>query len=299
MPIAITPQLRQTIQRVALAAESDFTAGLSVADLAEDAGMSEKHFQRCFRAVMGEPPKRYLRRIRLQAAAYYLKWSDAPVIELGMRLGFDTPAGFTKAFTKAYGRSPTSFRGASEVVPYLRTPRLSAEGFDPRMLEAHRLAVRIETLPARRVAFMRHIGPTETAASVWRPFRAWLDDAGLWSDDALLLGIHNDYWDAQSEARYRYDAAAVVPDDFPGDERVNTRVLAGGRVAMTEFAGSVAEMDEAWRRFVDQWLPVSGFRPAAGYGFDVYPPRLFGEGWVSRVLQTLTGIEATLALPVE
>ena len=301
MAASISPQLRQRLLEAARAAEADYSTDLTVQSLAEYVGVSDKHFQRSFREVLGESPKKYIRRIRLQVAAYLLKWSDLAVTDVAAHIGFDTHAGFSKAFAKAYGMSPLAFRKAAGVAPYLIAPpdvTAAEEPVDLDRLEASKLSVRIEQTPSRRVAAMRHIGPTESAAEVWPQMADWARRRGLFRDDAIFLGVHNDYWDANSEDRYRYDAAVVVPADFEPDEEVITFEMPGGRVAKTEFSGGLQEADNAWRRFVDQWLPISGHTLRLSYAYDQYPADLVSAGPLRQILQTLTGIRATLCLPI-
>ena len=298
MPEKITAAVRKKIIGVALAAENDYSTEVSVESLAEMSGMSDKYFQRCFRQVMGESPKSYLRRIRLQAAAYYLKWSDASIVQLALHYGYNTHGGFTKAFRKAYGISPQEFREKEGVTPYLSSPNRGAEQFDVELLQARQLAVRIEKTSTRRIATMRYVGPTDGMASIWVPMLEWIKAHNLLNKSSILLGIHNDYWDTLAEDRYRYDAAIVVPDDFEPDDAVNTLVLTGGEVAMTEFHGSLTEFDSHWRRFAEQWFPVSGYRHRGQVVYDRYPVELVSAGPFRQLLATLTGIDATLCLPV-
>lgn len=295
----ISAATRRRLIDAAMAAERDPSADLTVSDLAEYAGMSDKHFQRAFRKVMCESPKKYLRRIRLQASAYLLKWSEMSVLDIALHAGFESHAGFTKAFTKAYGLSPTDFRDTHEVTPYLRVKSNPAHTpVQLEDLETSRLIVRIEQTPPFRVAAMRHIGPVEQTANIWPKMVAWAKRNQLFSPNSIFLGIHNDYWDENAKDKYRYDAAIVIPDNFTPCDDVNTFTIAGGEVAMTEFSGSLSEADDAWRRFVDQWLPISGYKVRTGFAYDRYPFDVIQAGPLRRILQTLTGIKATLCLPV-
>jgi len=294
----VSPTVRRRILDAVLAAERDPSTDLSVALLAEHAGISAKHFQRCFREVVGESPKSYVRRIRLQSAAYLLKWSDAPITNVAMHAGFNTHAGFTKAFQKFYSQSPLEFRQSRDVVPYLHSREQESEALEVVDLAASRLVVRLKQLPAWRVAAMRHVGPVEKTAEIWPRMIDWARQRELLTPQSIFLGIHNDYWDANAEDKYRYDAALVVPDGFRGDNEINTFTIPGGQVAMVEFSGSLAEADRAWRRFVDQWLPVSGFQFRTRFAFDCYPTKLVTGGLLQGILTTLTGIRATFCLPV-
>ncbi|MEM1098306.1 MAG: GyrI-like domain-containing protein [Planctomycetota bacterium] len=320
MKITLSPEVQRKLVAVAVAAENDPSPALDISALAELAGMSEKHFARSFASALGESPKRYLRRIRLQSAAYLLRWSDASVRQIGQDAGFETPAGFTKAFTREYGRSPQAFRDDRDVVPYLRRKSGGASTrpiADDDAYEATRLSVRIERVPERRIAFLRYVGPVEGMVQAWSPMRKWLKRHRLLHDRAELLGIYHDYWDDGAEDRYRYDAAVVLPspdamsDDLrrsvdptrevgPSDPDlpITTRVLPGGPVAMTEFEGTIQEADRAWRRFMDQWLPASGYKPRCAFAYDRYPPTLLQRPRWSAIKATLAGLRITLCLPV-
>lgn len=299
MASEISPELRRRIFDTALAAERDFSADLTVSALAQHAGLSDKHFQRSFRAVIGESPKKYIRRIRLQAAAYLLKWSDITVTEVAMTAGFETHAGFNKAFVKAYGQSPQDFRTSHNVTPYLHFKREQNKPLELEDVEAIQLLVRIEQVPSKRIATMRHIGPVEKMAEIWPQMTTWAKQHQLLNEKTEVLGIHNDYWDDNAADRYRYDAAIVVPDNFVADEQVSTVTIPGGLVAMTEFSGSINGMDTTWRRLVDQWLPISGYQVRTGYAYDHYPLELVTGGVLQTILATLTGIRATLCLPIK
>ncbi|TWT30461.1 Right origin-binding protein [Posidoniimonas corsicana] len=291
----IPAETRRRVLDATLAAERELCGELSVTTLADWAGLSDKHFQRAFRAVLGEAPKAYLRRLQLQRAAYLLKWSELTILEVAVRTGYDTHAGFTKAFTRAYGHNPQEFRAASGVAPYLHMG--SGPGGAER-LEATPLPVRIEQVPDQRVAAMRHVGPVETSVDAWKRLVPWARQRGLLGPEAVLLGVHNDYWDDNAQDSYRYDAAVVVPADFKPDDAVNMFTIHGGPVAMTEFRGSLDDADQAWRRLVDQWLPVSGLQPRSAFAYDCYPVELFTGSAFRRLLQSLTGYRATLCLPV-
>ncbi len=298
-------ETRRRVLDAAIAAERDSSPDLTVELMAEFVGLSLKHFQRAFLAVLGETPKEYLRRVRLQRAAYLLKWSDLLVIDIAIESGFHTHAGFTHAFAKAYGCSPLVFRQEEGIAPFLRrrTHVPGPNGLQSGNFDTSRLVVRVQKLDAVRVAAMRHIGSVESCARVWVAMRTWAREVGLANRNTEYLGIHNDYWDPLAEDKYRYDAAVVIPPGFEhrlvNDNRVNFFTIPGGAVAKTEFAGSLAEADATWRRFVDQWLPISGYRPRTAYAYDTYPPSLIQAGALQRILQAFTGIRATLCLPIE
>ncbi len=83
---------------------------LTLADLAVQAGKSPYHLQRVFTQQIGESPKQYSQRVRLQQASAALLVTDQTVIDIALAVGFDSHEGFTRAFKRRFGQSPSSFR---------------------------------------------------------------------------------------------------------------------------------------------------------------------------------------------
>lgn len=90
--------------------DRDFTAELSVRNLATVACISEAHFIRSFKDAFGETPHRYLQRRRIERAMYLLRTTDTSVTEICMAVGFSSVGSFTRTFTDIVGSSPSKFR---------------------------------------------------------------------------------------------------------------------------------------------------------------------------------------------
>jgi AraC family transcriptional regulator len=281
--------------------ESDLNYPYTIAALSEYAGLSEFHFQRTFRKVVGETVMSHLRRLRLARSAFVLKNSDCPITQIALESGFTTHAGFTHAFTKAYGISPAEFRENNLRRPYIKLPTDGPLHTDEVALAACPLSVQIERTPTRRIALMRYTGPTSGMVSIWPKMIQWCRDRRLTEGSPLFLGIHHDDWgevSAEATANYRYDAAVVVNSTFDPDNAVSTTFIPGGETALVHFHGSLAELDRTWRLFAYQWLPASGYQPRLNNFFDMYPAKLLLGSRLSQVITTLRGIDVTLCIPV-
>jgi AraC-like DNA-binding protein len=79
-------------------------------DLAAQAHLSRFHFDRVVAAVAGEPPARFRRRVLLERAAYRLLTSPSPVLDVAIEAGYSSHEAFTRAFSRAYRRSPARWR---------------------------------------------------------------------------------------------------------------------------------------------------------------------------------------------
>ncbi len=80
-------------------------------------------FQRTFSIVMEMPVSEYIRKRRMTLAAFELQNSDAKVVELSLKYGYDSPEAFTRAFKEIHGITPSAARGKG--VSLKTYPRIS------------------------------------------------------------------------------------------------------------------------------------------------------------------------------
>lgn len=83
---------------------------LTLAEIADEAGMSRYHFLRIFRSQIGETPHRYLTRLRLECAQGELERTTTTVAEIALRCGFVSPSHFASAFHRQTGYTPLAYR---------------------------------------------------------------------------------------------------------------------------------------------------------------------------------------------
>ena len=79
-------------------------------DMAGDAYSSPYHFNRQLSRGAGEPPVAMKRRVLLERAAWQLR-QGASVTDTAFEAGYESVEGFSRAFTRAYGRPPSALKG--------------------------------------------------------------------------------------------------------------------------------------------------------------------------------------------
>lgn len=294
----VYPDLARRILASRIFLEANLSRDVSIKDLARVAKMSPFHFQRTFRKVVGETVGFHVRRLRLERAAIWLKNSETPVTLLALESGFLSHAGFTHAFTRQYGMSPTAYRELRAVRPFIRLRPEGRPSADVEALARCPLTVSLLEVPDRTLAAMRMVGPTALLPTIWPRMTNWCQRRGLVHREAVFLGLHHDDWDSSNPGGYRYDAAVEVPPDFRPDGEAAVFVQSGGLVATTAFRGSLIEFDRTWKRFATEWLPASGYQFRLGHVYDQYPPDLISGSMLGVVLRTLTDIRANLCIPV-
>lgn len=90
---------------------------LSVADVADDAGVHPVHFARVFRLYLGCAPGEYLRGRRLERAVALLGSGLASLAAVSADAGFYDQAHMTREFRRRLGSTPSAVRSGQNVAP--------------------------------------------------------------------------------------------------------------------------------------------------------------------------------------
>lgn len=83
---------------------------VSLAQLAEEHGISVSHLQKLFKQVYGMPVYHYIKEYRLEQAAVELVRSTKPITQIAQNAGYDNASKFSEAFRKRYGATPSQYR---------------------------------------------------------------------------------------------------------------------------------------------------------------------------------------------
>lgn len=86
----------------------------SVDDFSKKIGLSRQQLTRKLKAVTGFSTQDFIRKIRLDCAAIYLKEQTATVTEIAFSVGFDNSAYFAKCFKEQFGCSPSEYAKRGE-----------------------------------------------------------------------------------------------------------------------------------------------------------------------------------------
>ncbi len=252
---------------------------LDLETLATDACLSPFHFHRVFRGMVGETPMEFVRRLRLERAAWTLTASAVPVTTVAFDAGYEAHEGFSRAFRRHFGASPSEFRAMAHPRHQLPAPsgihfdpRGGVSPFVPRSTGGSVMKVEIDQQPARRLAAVRHIGPYNQIGSAFGELGQRLGPAigALAMQGAAMIALYHDDPESVAPDELRSDAAVVVPEDFPLPPRVTEQRLPAGRYASTLHVGPYDQLGDVWLRFMGEWLPESGEHVAASPAVETY-----------------------------
>jgi AraC family transcriptional regulator len=268
---------RQRILRTLVHIQEHLDEDLPLERLARLASFSPYHFHRVFAAMVGEPVKEHIRRLRLERAAYRLQTGHQPVTAIAFDAGYQTHESFTRAFRAMFGTSPSRFRkdrraGAPAATPsgVHYHPEGVLEDFHPVQRGGPPMDVHIETLAPFKVAFIRHVGPYEGAGLAWQKLLAWAGQHGLLGPGAKLIGISHDNPHVTPPDRLRCDACLATDRPFQPEGEIGTQEIPGGEYAVTTHRGPYDKLPETYARLYGDWLPQSGREPADSPAFQLY-----------------------------
>ncbi len=268
---------KERLLRVLVHIQQHLDDPLPLKQLARLACLAPCHFHHVFTGMLGESLASHIRRLRLERAAWRLKLSRIPVVQIALEAGYDSHEAFSRAFRHNFKISPSQFRRNHGVVyelpaysrvHYRAEPELA--NFRARPGREKTMNVSIKRLRPMRVAFMRHIGPYNEVGQIWEKFTMFLGKEGLIGGDTQFVGICHDDPAVTPPAKVRYDACVTVDGEFQPQGEIGVQVVPGGDYAVMTHFGPYQELGRSYATLLGQWLPRSNRKLRATPCFEVY-----------------------------
>lgn len=255
----------ESISKAIAYIEAHLQEPLDVKDIARAAALSPFYFQRGFTMLCGMSVGEYIRKRRLSQAGLAVLMSEQNIIDIALACGYESPDGFTKAFTRFHGVTPTELRKSGGTVVSFAplTLKISLEG-------GRNMDYRIEkkeafTVLCRKATFSYEEGPSKVPAFWQEHFAAGGAQTvrGLYgiNMDETMKGDTFDYLIADP-----YDPAVAIPEGF------TTYTIPAHTWAVFPCRGKMTEaMQAVNRQIFSEWLPAhSDIDLAAGINVECY-----------------------------
>jgi AraC family transcriptional regulator len=256
---------------------------VALAELAATTRQSPFHAHRTLREVLGETPKQFTLRLRIDHAAAALVSSRASVLEIALQCGFESHEVFSRAFRRRFGVSPSAYRkqgltgdragSHAELVDAIGPcVGLYHVSLDRCLEESMAYEVTRRELAAQPVLVVRRrVRRAEIAATIGAvlpmvfvhaqqrglaiagyPITRYLEmSVGLVTLETGMRVTHDGGWSAH---------------DGEGDVLAET--LPAGPAATTIHSGSYDQLPDAYAA-VEEWIAANGFRQG-GAPWEVY-----------------------------
>lgn len=287
----------QEIQQAICYMEEHIYEDINYVDVAKSIHMSGYNFHRMFSFIVGMTANEYIRSRRLTLAALELQTTDASVIDMAYKYGYESPESFSKAFSRFHGSTPKQAKQKGAKL-HLFNPlvvKMILEGgsiMDYRM--EHRQGQQFVALVR---AFPNEIINDDNDHSIpdfWsecygknliEPMKALRPEG-----KRDLYGLCSPT--KESETHFHYGIGVLVDADT--DEEKLRQLLANGYSAWkTEPAdyavfqcfGSDGDcLGETWSKFFKEFIPQTGYVQTEDTDYEIYFEKgergLFCELWV-------------------
>ncbi len=98
------------LRRVEARLHDEFTAKLTMTELAAEAGVHPAHLAVVFRRFHHTTIGEYVQQLRIRAACDFLRQSQTPMAEIALQLGFADQSHFSRIFHRLTGMTPKTWR---------------------------------------------------------------------------------------------------------------------------------------------------------------------------------------------
>jgi AraC family transcriptional regulator len=233
----------ETLTPLLVFIQANLDQDLGLESLGARANLSGPHLQRVFKAAIGETPKAYVSRLRVERAAFCLLAHESPVAEIAAECGFQSPETFIRAFRRRFAVTPREYRAAQRAT----VAEWSGERREPLSGARFELSrTRIIDIRPAHVAFRRHVGPyQDVPESLFDELERWAARRRL-GGQRVWAGIGHDAPGVTPPEKLRFDAALVVPGPFEPSGSIGCQLLAGGPHAVTTHVGPYETLGAAY-----------------------------------------------------
>ena len=247
---------------------------LNLESLAEKLGYSPFHFHRLFSTAVGETPRKYVERLRLEKAAYKLQITDEPILDVCLSVGFKNHETFARAFKRYFGASPRDCRKNAKVLQVRRLEANRSFRGDGCSLSR----VRFESQRPMHLLSMMHVGayaeipaPFTEGDRLWTALVEWAKRHNV-SYRRIPLSLYHDNPTVTPKAAQRTDACIPIDATVAGTRTVRCVEFVGGEYGVVEHIGPYSTLIQGFRHVAD------GIRASEKYVFRTDPALAIARG---------------------
>ncbi|HFJ9446708.1 AraC family transcriptional regulator [Bacillus tropicus] len=271
--------------------ENNLTNEINFKEVAKLAYCSEYHFKRMFSFLAGISLSEYIRCRRLTLAAFELKNSDAKVIDVAIKYGYNSPDSFARAFQNLHGITPSEARNSNHSLKAYSpmTFQLSIQG-------GNEMNYRIEEKESFRIiGITKRVpivfnGVNEEIASMWKSLNPDVIQTLKTLSNMEPTGIisaSTNFSEGRMEEKGEFDHYIGVATTKDCPEQFKQLEVAASTWAIFEAVGPFPDaLQNVWGRIYSEWFPSSNYELAEGPEIlwneqkDTSSPNFKSEIWI-------------------
>ena len=241
--------------------ETHLDGDLHLNMLAAHCAFSKYHFHRIFKALIGDPPLKYIEQRRLFHAARDLIYSKKRVLDIALEYGFNSHEAFIRSFKKRFALTPGRFRKTRS---NFEVPEKYQAG--PLELKLSSGTVRLNPRIIEKSEFvlagLTYAGHDANALyGLWEKFWRMVSDGRIQMETGILFGACFHDIDMRNREIFKYYAGIEVYDGFRPPKEMQTVIIPQNAYALFTHKGSIAEIEHTFDLIYGNWLPLSAYTP--------------------------------------
>lgn len=265
--------------------EENLTENIDLTVVAQKACCSSYNFQRMFSFITDVSLSEYIRRRRMTQAALELQNSNAKVIDVALKYGYDSPVSFSRAFSNIHGVTPNEAKQPG--VKLKAYPKIS---FQISIKGEIEMNYRIETKDAFDVFGIETVASLSGDETFTSPAKLWqrshqngdyenlFDASGdlpsfVAQDLCKIHGVQNYRKTEGNTYPYMLFAFASKNSKTNGYKIQHIPAQTYAIFPSEKFKwdeGFFGIVDQLQKRFYSEWLPTAKYEKVDGADFEIY-----------------------------
>jgi len=254
--------------------EEHLTEEIDFDKAAAEAACSSFYFQRIFGILCDIPLSEYIRNRRLSLAGNELNASDAKVVDIALKYGYESPESFSRAFSKFHGITPSEAKkNGSKLKSFSRlSVKITLSGgsvMDYKIIEKDSFEIieKVEMQPIENEINAKSIPDFWTRSHNDGTVKSLLENT---IDKIFIFGVcYGNNSDNAKSFEYSIgavcDGKTIVPKGF----RKNT--IPARTWAIFECKGAMPNaMQNMWHKITSEFFPTSGYQPTYEMDIEAY-----------------------------
>lgn len=255
---------------------------LTVEEIADQCCFSQYHFNRVFKLIVGENIYSFIKRMKLERAAFQLKISKKrSITDVAIEAGYSS-SNFASAFKQYFGVSASEFReknnvpfkdSFASVVEHIHTLKKNENIFNE--MDAK---MQVREIEGMNLLYKRVIcNYSRDLKGAWDFFCKEMEDKQLVNKNSKFIGISYDDPLLVDEERCIYDMCIEI-DNVSG---FNVHQLTTGRYACFKFYDKLERLILTFNEIFFLWLPFCKYELDNRPSLEIYRSGVDKDGNIS------------------
>ena len=235
----------------------NITQAPNLEDVSRVSGFSKFHFHRLFKVYTGETLNQFIRRIRLEKAAFILLFDkDKTITDVALSCGFSNSQNFATAFKKHFSSTPKAYKENKACQGILL--------HDPDVIVKYDI----------RLMYL------EALHSVYERFFGTYYDEDFYTQQENIVASHPKaqcitiFWDDPTitpKKYHRYDCGYILQTKSNHATKTLQTIDEDIYIILTLESDEKKEINriEAWNYLYTNWLPRHGYAPSKLFCFEI------------------------------